>query len=260
MNKKPVVAFTIADKNNEKYANELLNSIRKFHSEEELPFYILKGEELDRYLKDDPKFFYRATPILGERFLKEYELAVKVDADSLVLDDISYVWKTKDYDVGCVLNWNRFDIQYFPILQGWGILPIEYVNCGFVAMRNVDLVHKWRVWCESPQFDRCQYKEQDGLNIRVYHDNYNCRIFDHGDGPAGMYGAWGLFGKGEWNRTELIGDKIVIPKGLGSTPFPPKDMEVKIAHLGGGNQKLQWGALFPEPVMKRINYLKSEEK
>ena len=250
---KPVLFFTIADERNLPYAKTLEKSFQYFHAD--VPFAIVQGEELTGYTKDDPMFFYRATPILGAKYLKEYELVVKMDADSLVLGDLSYIWNTKDYDVGTVINWNRVDPAMYGYVQGWGIAPPEYMNCGLVAMRNSDFVKQWKNLCFTPQFDRLQYKEQDLLNIMVYYGNWNVRCFDHGDGIAKMNAWWGLISKGEWRRAEVENGKIFVPKGLGDTPFPPNDMELKVIHVAGGNQanKMNYHTFFPEKVAKRID-------
>jgi len=257
---KPVVFVTIADVNNLKYAKALKNSFQKFHKD--IPFEIITGEALEGFTKNDPMFFYRATPIVGEQYLKEYELVVKIDADSIVLGDLSYIWNTKDYDVGTVINWNRIDPQRYGLVQGWGILPVEYMNCGLVAMRNPKFVHEWKNLCFTKQFDRLQFKEQDLLNALLYFGNWNVRCFDHGDGPAQMHAWWGLISKGEWPRAEVKKEIIYIPQGLGNTPFPPVDMELKIIHVAGGNvpNKMNYHTWFKPEVAKRIDYLVSEEK
>lgn len=271
INREPVVIFTIADRNNFGYAITMINTLRKFH---DWPVILYTNEtnkdqlkkvphnvqlvDLDPYLKD-PMFFYRATPIIGEQLLQGYELVLKLDADQLILGDLSYILTTKDYDVGTVLNTNRVD----PGMYGWvelsriGILPIEYFNCGLVAMRSRKFAHDWMINCFTPQFDRMQYKEQDILNIMCYFGNFNVRCFDHGDGVAKMNAWWGLIGKGEWTRAVKKDGKIVVPKGLGDTPYPPADMEIKVAHLGGGNgaKKDNWAAYFPPEIMDVIQEL-----
>ena len=101
-------------------------------------------------------------------------------------------------------------------------------------MRSEAFIKHWKNLCFSPQFDRMQYREQDLLNILCYYGNYNVRCFDLGDGPAKMSAWWGLLAKGEWLRAEMRGDEIVIPKGFGDTPFPNKDMTLKVIHFAGG--------------------------
>ncbi len=177
--------------------------------------------------------------------------------DQLVLGKLDYILQTSDHDVGVVLNANRFDPQYF----GWidisrvGIMPMDYFNCGLVAMRNKRFVHNWLIWCYSAQFDRSQYKEQDGLNLMCYVGNWNVRCFDIPDGVA-KYSAWhGLISKGEGWRAKLVNNTVIVPQGEGDTPYPPVDMEIKVIHLAGGQgaKKDNWGAFWTPEVMERIN-------
>lgn len=214
--------------------------------------------DITPYTKDDPAFWYRQKPVLAEPLLDEYELVLGLDSDQIVLGDLSYIFETKDYDIGTVINWNRVDPRIYGLVQGWGIQPIEYFNCGLVAMRSKKFVHHWKVLCFSPQFDRMQYKEQDLLNILCYYGNYNVRCFDHGDGVAKMSDWWGLISKGEWMRAQLDKDgSIFIPKGFGETPFPPQDMTLRVIHAGGGGtpNKMNYHQWFTEEVVKRIDDL-----
>lgn len=250
--KKPVFVFTIADDNNLKLAKNLENSFKKFHPD--VPFHVVQGDELKEYL-EDPNFFYRATPIVAEKYIQDYELVLKIDADSIITGDLTYVFETKDYDVGTVINWNRVDPKLYGLVQGWGIAPPEYMNCGFVAMRSEQFIKHWKNICFSPQFERLQYREQDLLNILIYYGNYNVRCFDHGDGPANMHAWWGLIAKGEWIRAELRGDEIIIPKGEDN--FPNRDMELKVIHFAGGNSgvKGNYKTMFSDEVVERLDYL-----
>lgn len=254
--KKPVIVFSIADERNKPYADKMLASLRKFHPD--IPYHLVEGAELQTYLKADPMFFYRATPIIAEKFIKDYELVIKIDADSIIVGSLDYLLNTKDFDVFTVINWNRADAQEFPLVAGWGILPIEYFNAGLVGMRSEKFVHDWKIQCFSPQFDRMQYKEQDILNAICYFGNYNVRCGDHGDGPAGMMAWWGLLSKGEWSRAILKGEKIIVPKGEGPTPFPIQDMELKVLHWGGGQdspEKLNYRTRFNEEIVTYLDKL-----
>lgn len=255
--KKPKVIFTVYDEKNAPYAEMMKKSLRKFHSEEEVPLYEVRGKELEALLKQDPLFFYRQKPVIAEKLIKEYELVIGMDCDQIVTGDLSYLWNTRDYDVAAVLNYNKNDAEEFGMVGGWGINPIEYVNCGLVAMRNEKFIHDWKVWCFSNQFDRLPYKEQDGLNIMIYHGNWNVRILEHGDGPAKMYGCWGLFGKSDWHRTIVKDGKLIIPKGEGEPALPPRDMELKILHWAGGqgSTKMKYKTRFSEEVIKYLDNL-----
>ncbi len=260
--RKPVVFFTIADDKNLPYAKNLEKSFKHFHKD--IDFLTITGDELQAYLQADKDFFYRSTPIIAEKLIKDYELVVKIDADSIVLGDLSYIWKTKDYDVATVINWNRKDPQQFGLIGGWGILPTEYMNAGLVVMRSERFIKNWRRICFTLQFSRLQFREQDILNGMIYYGDYNVRCLDYPDKPAGMCAWWGLISKGEWLRAKVVEDKekfskkVVVPKGEGDKPFPNADTEIKIIHVGGGNtigNKMNYKTWFGEDVIERINYL-----
>lgn len=273
--KKDVVLFSACDSANFQYAVSFFNSLSKFHNSLEIDMLLyttmldkeelkklpegIKTIDLNPFLKDDSQFFYRQKPLIMESLIKDYECVVGLDCDQIVFGDLSYIWKTTDYDVAGVLNYNQLDVQNYGFVQFQGILPIEYVNCGLVAIRNSKLLHEWKVWCFSPQFDRCRYREQDGLNIKIYHGNWNCRILDHGDPIGGNLSWWGIFGKAHWHKTFLKDNKIYVPKSPDN--FPKIDTELKLAHMGGGSgKKDNWGAYFPQEVMERVNYLISDKK
>lgn len=272
---KKVVLFAACDPANFKYAVSFWNSMVKFHNPLEIDMLLyttqlnqdelkklpsgIKTIDLNPFLKDDSQFFYRQKPLIMESLIKDYECVVGFDVDQIVFGDLSYIWKTTDYDVATVMNYNRIDPKIYGFVEGPGILPVEYFNCGLVACRSAKFIHHWKVLCFSPQFDRLRYREQDLLNILCYYGNYNVRCLDHGDPLGGMLAWWGLISKGELNKAELRGDKIIIPKAEDN--FPKKDTELKLVHMGGGNNKNDnWGAYFPTEAMERINYLIGEKK
>lgn len=267
---KKVVFFTVGSKEYFKYALPFWRSMTKFHSPDEIDmiYYtdiseteakqLPKGiqvRDLRPFLKD-PDFYYRQKPVLIEPLLEEYELVVGFDSDQLILGSLDYIINTKDYDVGTVLNWNRVDPQMYGLVEigRIGILPAEYFNCGLVAVRNKKFAHQWKIACYSQQFNYCQYREQDILNILCYFGNYNVRCLDHGDGIAKYYGWHGLIAKGELNRAIVREGEIIIPKGEGDTPFPPEDIKLKCISLGGGHGAIKdnWAAYFTPEVMERV--------
>lgn len=270
MNKKPVVMAAVGSKEYSKYAIPFWKSMVKFHNPKEIDMLWYTNEkdknilkrlpegitlvDLDPYLKD-PQFYFRQKPVIGEPLLDNYELAILFDSDQLILGDLSYIIRTSDYDVGTVINWNRWDEKFYPLVSIPGIAPIEYFNCGLVACRSKKFFHHWNVLCFSPQFERLQYREQDMLNYMCYYGNYNVRCFDIPDGVA-KYAAWhGILAKGELHRTILRGKDIIIPKGEGDTPFPPEDITLKAISLGGGHGALKdnWANYFPPEVMTRVS-------
>lgn len=255
---KKTLIFSIADEKNLKYEKMFRNSLLKFHPN--IDYHLVTGDELNAYLKDDPHFFYRATPIIAEKFINDYELVLKMDCDQIVAGNLDYIFDTKDYDVGTVINWNRIDPQTYGLVGGWGITPVEYMNCGLVAMRSKEFIKQWKKLCFSPQFDRLQYKEQDLLNALIYFGNFNVRCFDHGDGVAKMSAWWGVISKGEWNKAILKGEKIVVP-ATGDN-FPKNDVELKVLHWAGGNdnpEKMNYRTKFSEDIIKRLDFLVSDK-
>lgn len=272
MNKKPVCFFAVGSREYSKYAIPFWKSMTKFHSPKDIDMLWYTNEKSSEVLKKlpvgiklmdldplliDPAFYFRQKPVIAETLMDEYELVCGFDTDQIILGSLDYIIKTTDYDVGTVYNWNRHDQQFYPMVEMMriGIVPAEYFNCSLVAMRSKKFVHTWLVWCFSPSFDRCQYREQDGLNILAYSGNWNVRCFDLPDMPNKHFGWYGLIGKMEWARSELRGKDIVVPKGFGSTPFPPADVQIHAATLGGGHGAVKdnWANYFPPKVMERIN-------
>lgn len=280
--KKPVLIFTCCDTANFPYAVKMIWSLVKFHSTKDVDILCItdvdpkeaakqlpKGvilEDLKPYLKDDPIFFYKQKPIISEKYLDEYEVVIGMDSDQIILGDISYIWKTTDYDVATVLNWNRIDFQTYGYveLNQIGINPMEYFNCGLVALRSKKFAHHWKVLCYSPQFDRIAMREQGILNILCYFGNYNVRCLDYQDEKGGNTGWWGLIAKSEMQYAKLRENgELYVPKGQGDTPYPPRDTDLKIIHFGGGNMpnKTNYRLLVQdEEIIKRLDYLVSPEK
>src|SRR5260221_2251687 len=100
MTKKPIAVYCIADQKNLLYATTMIKALRKFHDWDVILITDEKDtkkhpqvknliiEDLTPYLAD-PAFFYRATPMLAEKYLEDYECVLKIDADSIILGDLS---------------------------------------------------------------------------------------------------------------------------------------------------------------------------
>lgn len=221
------VAFCPADQNNEKFFQQLQTSLRKFHSEEDLP--LLRFSDT----RNDPHFWYRATPILARELLKEYEIAIKLDADQIICGDISEIWNETDYfDVGVVLNDPSYPINL------WDITP--YYNNGLVVLKSPEFVEHWYKLCFGPHFLNYQFREQDLLNILCsdYH-NYKVKWLEQKD-------FYGEQAKPYWPLAKLIGNKIVVD-----------NHEIKVIHFGGGNipNKGNYRIRFSPEVCQRIDEL-----
>ena len=55
----------------------------------------------------------------------------------------------------------------------------------------------------------------------------------------------------------MVNNEIIVPKGEGNKPFPPKDVVLKVIHWAGGKdgQKMAYRTAFKEDVIKRLDEL-----
>ena len=248
---KPRVAFIPADKNNLDYAEMLINSIRKFHNEDELPIEII-GEDKVKQL-GDPNFWYRSTPIIAKALFKDYETVIKLDADQICLGDLSHVWSGNDFDVACVYNSNPREDKAYPI-RFMDVHPFSYVNCGFVVLKSKAFVEQWLNLCMSEHFNNFQYREQDLLNLMVWYMSerfggpYKVKFLDEGPKWHGLI----------WRQYEpqvIVRDnKLILPK---NDEWNKEDKELVCWHAAGGQtpNKMNYRTRFQSDVIKYINSL-----
>lgn len=251
------IAFTIADKNNEWMVPMLRNSLRKFHSEEELPLKVYGEEELSKI--EDPHKFYRATPMFARELLKDYDLVIKMDCDQIVTGDLNHILNS-EYGVGVVYNWNRVDPLTYGEIGLLTIQPRQYFNCGLVAMRDKRFVENWWNLCNSAHFYMMPMREQGFLNILCHYGDYDVKCFDDFDKMERHNGWYGLASKGEWLRAELIDGKVIIPKN--DQGYPDRDKELHVCHWASGNNepKMNYRVRFSEEMIDYIDWLVSDTK
>lgn len=232
MNKK-VIAFTVSDNNNLRYYEMLKKSWEKFHPDIELRLY---GEkEIREY--DDPQFFYRATPIIASALIRDYDTVLKMDADQILLDNISEILDV-DADVGVVRN----DPTYLAG-QVWDITHPNYYNNGLVVIKSKEFVDHWKALCLSPHFNVYQHREQDILNI-LTSDYLNYNVFCLEDGDF-IYGEWA---KPLWAKCKMEGNKVILPD----------KKQLKVIHFSGGQaspDKGNYRLRFQKDVAKYIDSL-----
>lgn len=219
---KKAVAFTIFDDNNAKFLPAFENSLRHFHKEDELPLVKIDQKELSKW--GDPEKFYKATPYYALPLLKDYELVIKLDVDQIITYPLTHIIEDKSYDVGTVLNSNPREFKKW-MVQVWDVLPANYMNCGFVAMRSSEFVAHWMMLCNKPNIKNYAYREQDILNILYYYGNYNMKCFDYSDK------FHGLASNSYWPEIELRDDKLVLPQTKDNTGTWPPDREKIIVSL-----------------------------
>ena len=237
--------FTVADVNNQKYARGLENSFKKFHPDVE--FRIFGMEEIKQ--TNDPMIFYRATPYFGLYLMNQgYDTVVKLDADQVIIGDISHVWEG-GFDIATVNNSNPREFKKIAVgLQG--INPKEYQNCGFVVMKNIEFVKLWLALCMSGRFNVFQYKEQDILNNIIYWGTWKVRFLDNEENNK----LHGLAGKGYELQMELRDDKLYLPPVEG---YPDVEKQVVCWHEAGGNvpNKMNYYLKFNHTVARWMKQL-----
>ena len=220
MNK--VIAFVIGDGAHSEEVKKFTNSLRKWHTEEELPLTVVNQPWLDTI--KDPQKFYKMTPLIAKDLMDKYETVIKFDSDQIVTGKLNHLWEDADFDIGCVLNGNPMETPY----TVWDIPPAAYMNCGLVVMRNKKFVEHWMTLCNSYHFNAYQFREQDLLNIMFHYGEYKLRCFDWSDN-------WhGLVEKGWYQYMELRNNELILPKG--DRPWPMDgDKTIKVLHWAGGN-------------------------
>ena len=257
MSNKTVLCI-IDDNRDEKLSKMFLNSIRKFHDEEELPVKIIKREDYTEFM-EDPHFYYRAKCLIAKRFIDEYDTVIVADADQIMTGDISHILSLEDYDIGTVMNFNKKDTEEYGVVSVFNIPPQEYLNAGFIAIRNKNTLEHWHSLCMGRFFPVLRYREQDLLNIIAHYGNYAVRVFDLYDPEYDYSALHGLASKGWWDKIRLVADKfMLLPEDV---PALLRPTEVKILHWAGGNSvKMNYKIHFNEECIKRLDYLVSGDE
>lgn len=226
-----IVAYTPADKGHDEDFRRLETSLRKFHSEKELPLL-----RFDNPNPVDKNWWYRATPILATKLFAEgYDTLVKLDADQIITGSLEGIWDG-DFDVATVFNDPTYPIQV------WDINP--YYNNGLVVIKSSEFASHWMRLCFSEHFDRYQFREQDILNILAsnYH-NYKIKQLE-------ANAVYGESAKALWSTSFIKDNKLFVKHN-------EKEVPVNVIHFGGGNtpDKGNYRIRFPEPVIEYIDKL-----
>lgn len=247
MDRHKIVCFTIADSQNQQYADLLVNSFKHFHPDVTFIVYDQKYLDNINYRSID-SFFYKATPFFAKELIKKYELVVKIDADSLVVGPLDDVFDDSSYDVAGVLNNNRLE----PLVTCLNVPPELYLNCGLVAMRSREFIDHWWTLCHRFFFNQFQYREQDLLNILCLYGNYNIACLDNGD-------KWyGLNSKSEWGRFEVKQNRLICPP---DPRYNTITKNIRVIHAAGGNtEKWQWSRQFKPEVVNYLKTISSDKK
>jgi len=241
--KKPICILTTGlDDINEEYAHKMLNSLRSTNPD------IDKKADIKLYLKEDAirngftfvndlKMRYM-TPIFLKELLQEYECVIRLDADMIITGDITSCWEG-DFDVAVVQNGNPRELASQQAMMGrtvqvWDLNPMDYVNCGFVVVKNEAFVDNWLRLCTPERANAYQFYEQDFLNILVFYGNWRVKFLDRQ--PNNKW--WNLISKQYSSQFILRDGKLILPAGSGDDrePWPSdgQDKEIVCLHAAGG--------------------------
>lgn len=249
---KSVIAFTVYDENNAKYAEKLQKSFHHFHPD--IPMRMYNDSEIRK--TGDKDIFYKQKPYFADKLFREgYKTVLGLDADQIILGKLDYLFNSTGYEVGTVLNFNPLDFRtYGPITVANLHYATEYYNAGLVMMRSHKFVKHWLRLCNSKHFARFPYREQDLMNILLHFGEYNYKCFDDADEYEKYYAWHGLLGSRETLKMQLVGDDIVLPASPDG--FPSRPIVYKVYHAAGGQtnfDKLNYRLLFNEEIIAHID-------
>lgn len=223
-----IIAFCPADNAHLEDFNKLEKSLRKFHTEEELPLIRVDNTT------NDPHFWYRAKPVIAKELIKEYDIVIGLDADQIILAPLSDIWEG-DFDVAVVRNDPNYPISV------WDITHPNYFNNGLVVLKNKEFVNHWYKLCMSEHFLRYQFREQDLLNLLCSdYFNYKVRRLEENK-------VYGEMAKALWPRFRMVDGKVML-----------EDKQLCVIHFGGGAgdpSKGNYKIRFSEDVVKYIDSL-----
>ena len=239
-----ICAYSFADDKHMPDAELMLKSFKKFCPDVEMKFYGQGYLEKIHYERI-PGFWYKSTSFFAKDLLKDYDLALQINADSIITGPLDDIFNNTVYDVACVMNNNRTD----PPITVFNVPANMYVNCGLVAMRSREFAEHWWDLCNRYYFEQFPMREQDLLNIMIHYGNYNIMNLDGAD-------RWyGVVNRGEWMRFELKDGKLVCPPDPG---YNLTEKQVCVIHAAGGDvRKWNWNTQFTPEV---VNYLKEVTK
>ena len=149
----------------------MINSFRRFHPDIDL--IVFRQDIVDKLFAKKNIDWYMATPYFAQLLMDDYDLVVKMDADHIVLDRMTEVFDTVDYEVGFPWNFNDYENASFE-----NITSEMYLQGGMVASTSKEF---WLKWQEMNKNNR-KYKrrENDIVNLLVYNEmsELELKIFD----------------------------------------------------------------------------------
>ena len=223
MKKEKVVFFTVAD---DSYfypvgTHKFINSFLYFHPDIDLV--VFRQDVINKVFKQGLNF-YNARPTFAKLLVKDYDLVVGVDADTVVLSKLDGIL-ADDYEVGCATNYNDYENRTVE-----NVSEKEFVQAGLVASRNPKF---WDVWEEmNKEKDAMKYecKENDILSL-IWKNDYRIqgmkkKIFDK---DKDYYGCKSLGREGEFRldreTIKCRGEKVFCYHHAKGRDFPKLQYE-----------------------------------
>jgi hypothetical protein len=246
--KQPIGAFTIAygDPVNLMYAGMMANSLRYFHPE--IPLIVYTDDDVNE-IKEERKTF-RMYAKFGARMAKSYETVIQIDNDSIITGTLNHFLKDNTASLFGVLNNNDID----PKLTIHDIPPQVYLNAGFIMVRGERFWNWWDELNHRMYFDNYRFGEQDTYNMIFHYGDIKGKVLDYDFSPC----LHGLIHKGKWDKFEMRGKDLVLPKEFAGSK---EDKIIKIIHWAGGQiPKMNFHTYFKPDVVTRLKELTSDRK
>jgi hypothetical protein len=210
-------------------------SFKRFHPD--IPLVVFKSKELDQFKPWDPRYIIPQTALL---LADKYDLLVHFDADSLVCDQLDYLFAGQ-YTVAGVKNNNYWG-------QAGDSRGIDnedadvgrYVNCGLVASTSKEF---WQEWLAiNNEEHNPEMGEQDNLNHLLYRNGcYGGLVLDKVDKKCfyGVASQWGSEHRCDSWRHATVNDGHLCLSGK----------RIKVLHQAGGEMpKEPWARWFRGPA------------
>lgn len=206
-------------------ADKLVASARYFHPD--IPFFVYGDQEISKF----PLPIESLHPFMMNKLKTKYDIVVYIDADSMIVGDITPVFTALEkYEVVCVRNNNDYGKAGCDKALSQQNRDINiYLNAGFVATTSKDFIAEWMhnnlLFAELVPFG-----SQSVLNTII--DKFHWTLIDSIDSDC-YYGVSCLNGeKSHWESWMNI--KVDESGGLklnnGET-----DKTVKVLHHAGGS-------------------------
>ncbi len=243
MDKKPI-AFVTNISDEYRYsmgADKLIRSAKYFHPD--IPFHVLGTEEVDAL--GMPKEILM--PFVMNKFIDEYDMVVRLDADSMITGPLTEIIEAKDYELIGVRNNNDYGkAGKDNSITQFNVGVNEYLNAGLVATTSKAFLENWMDVCLSLGL-HLPFGEQTVLN--GIKRKYNTLIVDGIDKEC-HYGVSCLYGDGSEEETHWDSWKDIYPAG---DDLYLKGKKVKVLHHAGGFMPNKLGFyMFNKQTLKRL--------